>query len=87
MRTQKYIHEFSQRIACKYLVVKLIDKHTYQEWLEENGGIEYGYIAENRMDMFQLNFEGYQMAIPDPQEYRRKDYKFLASCEPVINKE
>ena len=27
------------------------------------------------------------MAIPDPQEYRRKDYKFLAPCESVINKE
>ena len=29
LRTQSYVHSFNQRVACKFLAVKLIERHPF----------------------------------------------------------
>ena len=42
---------FKQRIACKYLVIKLIDSHKNN-------------MNDNNIDMYNLTLNGYQLKIP-----------------------
>lgn len=43
--------KFRQRIACKYLVIKLIDSHKSN-------------LSDNNIDMYNLTLNGYQLNIP-----------------------
>lgn len=53
----KWNVQFEQRIACKYIVIKLIDRH------------ESFNQAETNIDMFPLALEGYSLKIPHPKQY------------------
>jgi hypothetical protein len=66
-RNQHYLHQFKQRIACKYLAVKLIDRHPYQDFgdLDSDGALD-----DCNIDMFQIGLQGYKMAIPTSAEYQ-----------------
>jgi len=48
--------QLDQRIACKYIVVKLIDRHSTN--------------PNTNIDMFPLSIDGYKLKIPSPNQYR-----------------
>ena len=66
-RDQHYVHQFNQRIACKYFAVKLIDRHPFQDLpdLDSDGALD-----DCNLDMFQIGLQGYKMAIPTSAEYQ-----------------
>lgn len=65
-RDQTYVHSFSQRVACKYIAVKLIDRHPYQDLPDLDSD---GALSDCNIDMFQLALQGYKMLIPTAAEY------------------
>ena len=53
----KWKVNFDQNIACKYVVVKCIDRHSQN-------------MVDSNIDMFPLLLEGHQLKIPDGEDYR-----------------
>lgn len=47
MRTETYKHSFSQRVACTYLALKLIDRHPFHDSDSDGDGLE-----DINIDMF-----------------------------------
>ena len=68
-RDQHYVHQFNQRIASKYFVVKLIDRHALQD-LPDIDLDSDGNLDDCNIDMFPISLKGYKMAIPTSAEYQ-----------------
>jgi len=56
LQSIKWRVQFEQRIACQYLVVKLIDRHSNS--------------SGTNIDMFPLALDGYRLKIPHPAQYQ-----------------